>query len=347
MTARRGSKTVPAAAALIVAALSVWTTGLFWESGARAAETLKIGVLKLASSGPVFIAADQGFFKDQGIDVSLVFFDAAQPVAVAAVSGDIDVGVTGLTAGFYNLAGKDELRIIGAQSREQAGYHLIAYLAGDHAFDGGLKGLKDLPGHSVAVTQIGSTFHYSLGLLADKLGFAIDSVRIVPLQTMSNEASALAGNQVDAAMLPATVALPLVARGEAHLLGWVGDETPWQLGAVFAAKHVIAERRAALAAFLKAYRHGTQDFYDAFLVKDPDGAPKPGAMEPAMLAVLAKYTGQPAKDLEAGIPYVDREGRLLVRDIYHQIAWYQGQGLVDKSVEAASILDFSLIVYDK
>src|SRR5665213_2064914 len=60
--ARRGSKTVPVAAALVVAALSVWMTG------ARAAETLKVGVLKLASSGPVFIAAEQGFYKDQGID---------------------------------------------------------------------------------------------------------------------------------------------------------------------------------------------------------------------------------------------------------------------------------------
>jgi NitT/TauT family transport system substrate-binding protein len=66
-----------------------------------------------------------------------------------------------------------------------------------------------------------------------------------------------------------------------------------------------------------------------------------------MLEVLPKYTGQSPGDLEAGIPYVDREGRLLVRDIYHQIAWYQGQGLVDKGVDGARILDFSLIVYDK
>ena len=84
-----------------------------------AAETLKVGILKLASSGAVFIAAEEGYFTAEGIEPSLVYFDAAQPVAVAAVSGDIDVGVTGLTAGFYNLAGKGALRIIGAQSREE------------------------------------------------------------------------------------------------------------------------------------------------------------------------------------------------------------------------------------
>jgi NitT/TauT family transport system substrate-binding protein len=308
---------------------------------ASAAEKLKIGVLKLASSGPVFIALDKGYFAAAGLDATLVYFDAAQPVAVATVSGDVDVGITGLTGGFYNLAGKGELRIIGAQSREEPGYHLIAYLAGNKAWDAGLTGLKDLPGHSVAVTQVGSTFHYSLGLLAEKLGFALDRVRIMPMQSMSNEATAIAGNSVDAALLPATVALPLVTRGAAHLLGWVGDETPWQLGASFTTQRTIAERRPALVAFIAAYRHGARDFYDAFLATGPDGARKPGPAAPEMTTIIVKYTGQPADQIASAIPYIDPDGKLLVADIRHQVAWYQAQGLVDKSVDASSILDLS------
>ena len=312
-----------------------------------AAETLKVGILKLASSGAVFIAAEEGYFTAEGIEPSLVYFDAAQPVAVAAVSGDIDVGVTGLTAGFYNLAGKGALRIIGAQSREEPGYHLIGYLVGNHAFDAGLTALKDLPGHSVGVTQVGSTFHYSLGLLAEKLGFPLERVRIVPLQSLSNVATAIEGNQVDAALLPGTVATPLVARGAAHLLGWVGDETPWQLGAVFAARKTVAERGPALAAFLKAYRRGVRAFYDAFLVKAPDGAVTPGAKSQEMLAIIARYTGQRPEQVQGAIPYVDPEGRLLVRDIYHQVAWYQSQGLVDKGIDVPGMLDYSLLIEAK
>ena len=30
-------------------------------------------------------------------------------------------------------------------------------------------------------------------------------------------------------------------------------------------------------------------------------------------------------------------------DIYHQVAWYQSQGLVDKSVDAHKILDLSFV----
>jgi len=307
----------------------------------EAADKLRVGVLKLASSGGVFIAAERGYFTGAGVDVELRFFDAAQPIAVAAVAGDVDIGVTGLTAGFYNLAGKGALRIIAGQSREEPGYHLIAYLASNKAYSAGLAALEDLPGRSIGITQIGSTFHYSIGLLADKLRFPLASVKLVPLQSMSNMAAALKGNQVDAALIPATIAVPMIARGEAHELGWVGDETPWQLGAIFASARTVAERRAVLANFIAGYRRGARDFYETFLQRTRDGTPKAGAEQEQILGIIAKYTGQSAERLRIGIPYVDPEAKLLVDDIHRQVAWYQRQGLVDRSVEANAILDLS------
>ena len=142
---------------------------------ARADDALKakIGVLRLSSSAPVFIAQDKGYFREAGLDIELKFFDAAQPIAVATTSGDIDFGITAFTAGLYNLAGKGTLKVIGGMSREKAGYPLIGYFASNNAYAAGLKTPKDLAGKRVAVTQVGSSFHYSLGLLADKYGFKL------------------------------------------------------------------------------------------------------------------------------------------------------------------------------
>jgi NitT/TauT family transport system substrate-binding protein len=165
----------------------------------------------------------------------------------------------------------------------------------------------------------------------------------VPLQSIPNMVSALKGAQVDAALIPATVALPMVARGDAKLLGWVGDETPWQLGALFAAPKTIASHRAVLEKFIAAYQQGAHDFYAAFLEKGADGKPKEGAEAPALLAIIAKHTQQSAEQIRAGIPYIDPEARLLVQDIHHQVAWYQAQGLVDKSVDAKAVLDLSFV----
>ena len=60
--------------------------------------------------------------------------------------------------------------MIGGMSREKAGFPLIGYFASNNAYASGLKTPKDLAGKRIAVTQVGSSFHYSLGLLADKYG---------------------------------------------------------------------------------------------------------------------------------------------------------------------------------
>src|SRR5437764_11013168 len=156
--------------------------GLMIAAGeiARAEDALKarIGVLRLSSSAPVFIAQDKGYFREAGLGIELKFFDAAQPIAVATTSGDIDFGVTAFTAGLYNLAGKGTLKVIGGMSREKPGYPLIGYFASNNAYAAGLKTPKDLAGKRVAVTQVGSSFHYSLGLLADKYGFTLGEVKV-------------------------------------------------------------------------------------------------------------------------------------------------------------------------
>jgi len=172
----------------------------------RAQEKLRAGVLRLASSGPVFIGFERGYFRDQGLEVELKFFDAAQPIAVATASGEVEFGVTAFTGGLFNLAGKGALRIIAGQSREAPGYPLVAYLAGKTAFQAGLKSPKELVGHSIGITQVGSSFHYCVGLLARKYGLDLGKMKLVPLQSLTNVASALKGGRVEAALLPATSA---------------------------------------------------------------------------------------------------------------------------------------------
>ncbi len=309
---------------------------------ALAAEKLNVGVLKLASSAPVFLAQDLGYFREAGLEVDFKFFEAAQPVAVGTVSGDVDVGVTGVTAGFYNLAGKGALKLIAGQAREEPGYKLVAVIASKKAAEAGLTRIEDLPGRAAGITQIGSTFHYSLGLLAEKHGFDIAKVRIVPMQSLPNLVSAVKGGQIDSAIMPATGATPLLTSGDAVLLAWA-DETPWQVAAVFTSPRTIANRRAALDSFIRGYQRGLEAFHASFLAKSPDGKTIPGPEAENHLAIIAKYTGQTADSIRNSIPYIDPKGRLLVGDIYRQVRWYQGQKLVDASVDAASILDLSFV----
>jgi NitT/TauT family transport system substrate-binding protein len=306
---------------------------------ARADDVLKakVGVLRLSSSAPVFIAQDKGYFRDAGLDIELKFFDAAQPIAVATTSGDVDFGITAFTAGLYNLAGKGTLKVIGGMSREKAGYPLIGYFASNNAYAAGLKTPKDLAGKRIAVTQVGSSFHYSLGLLADKYGFRLADVKVLPLQSLSNAAAALKGETVDAALLPVSTARTLIDAGGAKLLGWVGDETPWQLGAVFASPKTL-DNRPLVTKLLGALVRADREYHDVILAAVAGGKADINDKTRPLLEIIAKYTNLPVEQVVGNCAYIDPDGKLDVKNVGNQIDWLQEQGFVDKGFTADAII---------
>jgi NitT/TauT family transport system substrate-binding protein len=320
---------------------------LMASAAARADEPLKakIGVLRLSSSAPVFIAQDKGYFREAGLDIELKFFDAAQPIAVATTSGDVDFGITAFTAGLYNLAGKGTLKVIGGMSREKAGYPLIGYFASNNAYAAGLKTPKDLAGKRIAVTQVGSSFHYSIGLLADKYGFKLADVKIVPLQSLSNAAAALKGETVDAALLPVSTAQKLMDDGGAKLLGWVGDETPWQLGAVFASPKTLANK-ALVTKLLAVLERADREYHDVILSSVKDGKAAIDDKTKPLLEIIAKYTNLPVEQVVGNCAYIDAGGKLDVKNVDNQIKWLQEQGFVDKGFGAAAIIDKDFVKVD-
>src|ERR1700676_3724776 len=297
----------------------------------------KVGVLRLSSSAPVFIAQDKGYFREAGLDIELKFFDAAQPIAVATVSGDIDFGITAFTAGLYNLAGKGTLKVIGGMSREKAGYPLIGYFASNNAYAAGLKTPKDLAGKRIAVTQTGSSFHYSLRLLADKYGLTLREMKVLPLQSLSSAAAALKGETVDAALLPASAARKLMDDGGAKLLGWVGDETPWQLGAVFASPKTLANK-ALVIKLLGALARADREYHDVILAAVTDGKAPINEVTKPLLEIIAKYTNLPVEQVVGNCAYIDPDGKLDVGNVANQINWLQGQGFVDKGFDVDAII---------
>jgi NitT/TauT family transport system substrate-binding protein len=305
--------------------------------GALAAEKVKIGTLKTTGSGVVYIAQERGYFAAEGLDTELIYFESAQPISVATTSGDIDIGYTGFTGGFYSMASQGALKIVGGGPSEHRGFQYQPFLVSNRAWDSGLRSFKDFPGHSFALSQIGSPPHYALALLGMKYGFELKSMRILPLQSIPNVASAIVGAQADTAMVPGNVGAPLVERGEVKRLGYAGDETPYQLVGVFVTGKTADTRHDMIAHTLAALRKAARDYHDAFT--GPDGTHQDGPTAPDILAILAKYTGQPVAAVAHAIPYSDPEGRLDVADVLRQVEWYKSQGAVKGEVGGEAVID--------
>lgn len=302
---------------------------------AHAADTIKISVIKAASYGPFFVGQEKGFFAAEGLDVRFVFFEASPPIAVAVVSGDLDFGIGATSAAFFSLG--DKLRIIGGFAREAPGFQGMTFVASLRGWEAGVKSLKDLGGRSVAIGTIGSSPHYSLALIEEKYRIDPKSVRVLPLQTVSNQVSALIGGQADAGVTIAAGLMPAVGRGELKLLGYMGDEVPWQLSAIFTATKTADERRPLVERFMRAYRKGAHAYVDAFA--GPDGKRRDGPTAPEILAIAAKYIGQTPEELKNSIGYVEPEARVDVKDLERQVAWYRAQDMLKSDVKVEPLID--------
>ena len=230
-----------------------------------------------------------------------------------------------------------------AQSREEKGWEFNAYVASNQAYAAGLTGVDKLPGRNFGISTVGSSHHYMLGKLAEKRGFPIEQVKLAPLQSVPNMIAAVKSGQIDATLLPAQYANDLQEKGEAKVIGWVHDETPWQLGAVFTSPKMIAERRPVVEKFVRAWVAAAAEYDAAFQRRDAQGKRAFGPDSDELIAILAKYSKGKPEVIRASLPFIDPQGRLLVRDVYDQVRWYQGQKMVDAGVDPKSVVDLSFV----
>ena len=107
---------------------------------------IKVGALRFTSHSGSFIAYERDYFKDAGLEVEFEFFQAAQPMAVAIASGDIDYAVTAISGGLISLADKGAIKVIGGALKEETGIDGQKYLISDASYQAGIKTLKDLDG---------------------------------------------------------------------------------------------------------------------------------------------------------------------------------------------------------
>ncbi|NQU14670.1 MAG: ABC transporter substrate-binding protein [Desulfobacteraceae bacterium] len=314
---------------------------LLMLSTAQAATKVKVGVLKLTSSAPIFIAVEKGFFKEQGLDIEQVFFRSAQPVAVAMASGDIVVGATGITAGLYNaIAGGFKMKIVADKGREWEGYQLCGIMVSKKAWDKGLRTLKDLKGHRVGVTQIGSTFHYMLGNMLEKNGMTLEDVKVTPLGGVKSMMDTVASDQIETAFMVQPFCSVMEAKKMGHRMLWVSDYLTYQIAVIFFGDKMM-EDRATSVGFMRAYIKACRFYYDNCLSKK-DGKTVKGPHFDEVMQIISKYTGRKPKLIAMGLNYNDRNGRLYDEDIQHQIDWYYDHGLVGKRLDAKKIVDLSI-----
>jgi NitT/TauT family transport system substrate-binding protein len=301
-----------------------------------------VGALRFTSHSASFIAAERAYFKDAGLDVELRFFQAAQPMAVAIASGDVDYAVTAISGGLISLADKGAIKVIGGALSEEPGIDGQKFLASDAAFKAGLTSPAGLAGKKFGISTAGSSFHYMGSKVAQAEGVEMS---FTPLQKVGAIIGALKSGQIDAWSIVPHIAKPLAGSGAVHIIGNVSDYLPnYQVTTVFTSAKNASDERGQTGDFIKAFGMGASDYNSTMI--DKSGG-EDAINEMVDLIHKYVYTDRPrekaAPSIINGTMRINEGARLNTASVQDQLSWFQSEGLIDGDITLDTFVDTSYV----
>ncbi|MBX9452102.1 MAG: ABC transporter substrate-binding protein [Mesorhizobium sp.] len=314
-------------------------------TGAASAEPIKVGILSLVSHSPSIIAEGKGYFAEQGLEVEFVPFQAAQPMAVAIASGDVDFGMTAMTAGLISLAEKGAVKIIGGALQETPEIDGQKILVSKAAHEAGVKTPGDLAGKRYGITTAGSSFHYMAHKIADKEGFERSALELVPLNAVPAVIASLKSGQIDAWSIVPNIAAGLTKSGEVFEIGKVSDYIDgYQVTTVFTSADNVANNRELVEKYLAALSKGVADYNAAFVDKtmsDEDSTEVVGMIHKYVYSDRPLDAADPA--IRAGAMRINEDAKLNVSSIEDQLEWFKSENLVPAEASMDKLVDTSFV----
>lgn len=308
---------------------------------AFAADKIKVGILPLTSHSPDIIAQGRGYFAKHGIDASFVTFQAAQPMAVAIASGDVDFGITAITAGLISLADKGAVKVIGGALEEASGVEGEKIIVSKKAHDEGVTTPAKLKGRIFGITTTGSSFHYMAHKIAQKEGFPESEIQLKPLQKVPTIIAALKSGQIDAWSIVPNIADALTKGGSVVQIGKIADYIPhYQVTTVFTSSANVEKKSDLVKRFLAAYSMGVADYNTALVEKKMSKDELDAIVKMIHQHVYANMPLDKASPrILAAAMRISPNAELNLESVKDQFEWFKAQKMVPAGVTMAKLVD--------
>lgn len=208
---------------------------------------------------PMYIAIEEGYFKDEGIDLELVTGFGADKTMTALLSGEADIGFMGSEASIYTyLQGAQDYAVNFAQLTQRAGNFLVAREPIENFSWDMLKDKNVLGGRKGGMPQM--VFEYILK--KNNISPNTD-VNIDTSIDFGSTAAAFAGaKEGDSGYADFTVefephATSLEVQGKGYIVASLGTDSGYVPYTAFCArKSYISEHQDTLLRFTKALQRG-------------------------------------------------------------------------------------------
>jgi len=309
-------------------------------SAAAKGAKIRVGSSPVLSSAGIYLAEDEGYFKEQGLEVEITdIANSGAPMTLLLSKDELDVGAGNLSSGLFNAAAQGhKFKLVADKGHVAKDRDYIALIVRqDHIASGRFKTLKDLKGFKMGLTALDGV---SQQIVADrflkKAGLTGKDVEYVKLSYAEMNTT------LKTKSLDATIQLePFVAQAElggfAKRIAGSSEVHPGQQSAViFYGPGFIQKRREDAVKFMVAYLKGVR-LYNQSLT-DPAARKKVRAL----LGRRMKISDERMWDKMVPIGLRDN-GELNSEALEEDLKWYREQGYLKAAVKAADVVDHSFV----
>lgn len=221
------------------------------DNPAPSGKPIRLALLPVTDVIPFYVAADSGFFDEEGVQVELIPVSSAVERDTLIQTGEVDGQLSDLVSTVLtNANGGDELQIkVVRQGRvpfpEVPQFYIVS------AAESGITDLEGLKGEEIGISE-NSVIEYITDRLLQLEGFTDEEIVTTNVPQIPTRYQLLSENQLSAAVLPDPLASLALLQG-AHLI--LGDSThPEVSQSVISFRTDVLESQAGdVAGVLRAY----------------------------------------------------------------------------------------------
>lgn len=202
---------------------------------------LTVGVMGSIDAVPLVIAKENGYFEEEGVDLDLQIFKAANDRDAALQAGELDGVLCDETAISIYQNSDIDMKITGTTN---GSWTLVA------GKDSGITSLSDLKGKKVGISK-NTMIEYLADDIALSNGLEVSDIEKVAIPAMPARLEALKNNQIDAAILPAPFNDTAVADGGVEITKIYNKDIMISVTAFL--QEVIDKDANAIKGFYNAY----------------------------------------------------------------------------------------------
>ena len=230
-----------------IGSLIFWTA-LFTGAASHAKIVVGLSSVNVAFL-PVYVAQERGFFKDEGLDVLLVLFNAGSTNLQALIGGDVQImggGVVETIGG--RGAGVDIKNFWGICNLMPFQLYSLPEF----------KSMKEARGKRFAISRFGSLTDFLTRATLRHFGLDAKDVTILQIGTTPARFAALSAKGVDASIVWFPVTEIAKSQGYNKLFDLKDILPEWSYVSFAARESWLAKERAQATKFLRAYQRGVK-----------------------------------------------------------------------------------------